>query len=435
MKCYFLLIFLFFPSLIWAQGSIDIASVSSNFISIINEDVDNQTIIALYGNNFDDLLFDSSYQIYLGTALGKNITGNNNEINVTFTYPENLTTSGIYYLKILQNNETIYESDIPIEIFNPYLETYENSHTKKYYKNKKFKKISKKNIGLNAHQTLASNDSTDTIYDSKLLNSNTKWVREHFSHELIMSNDQAAWVTRYDQILNNYKKNNLHVVAMLAYDLNNDYTYPSEGAYANFVRFVLKRYRNYVDVWEIWNEPDSTTYLKPNTIAEYLPLLKYASGLIRYYDPSALILNGGIADITNTDYINKLYHFGHDYFDAFNIHLYFCDEYQFNNNINAEREAIENMEKIIFHGKRNKPVWVTEIGCSTYHNKFNQNTQKNYLKKSINYLSTKKYLQNILLYTMRDRNLTDTYESKFGLMTENFINKKAWTWYRKIPKS
>lgn len=430
-----LIIFFFIPFLALSQENISIASVSSDFISVVSEIEQNSTTIAIYGDNFDNLIYNENYKIYLNNLLGENITGNDEEINATFYFSNADINNDLYYLKIIENDSIIFQSEIPITIFNPYREEYEKSNIKKYLKKVHNKKPSKKYIGLNVHQTQASILDTDQQYADKLSGSKTIWVREHFSHQLIMGSEQAAWITRYDKIMKQYHDSGQKVVGMLAYDLNQNYTDPSLIDFENFVRYTVKRYRNYVDVWEVWNEPDSPKYLKPSTVSEYKPLLKSAHGLIKYYDPDSIVLNGGVSNVSDLKFIDALYKRTHNYFDAFNIHLYYCDEYQFNRNINAQREALENLEKIIFKGKRNKKVWVTEIGCSTYNSKFNQNTQRDYLKKSVHYLAQKKYIQNILLYTMRDRDLSDAYEAKFGLLDLTFQDKKAWNWYRQLPKN
>lgn len=434
MKIKYILILLILPCLTRAADLPTISTVSSDFVSVISETEQNSTTIAIYGNNFSELIYNSNYHIYLGDIVGQNISGNSQEINATFNFTSADIQDDIHFLKITENDTIIFQSEIPITVFNPYKEEYQKSNVKKYLTKNHTKNPSKKYIGLNVHQTLASVEATDAQYQQKLSASHTVWVREHFSHQQIMGTDQAAWVTRYDKIMLQYRASGQKVVGMLAYDLNQNYTNPSPTDFENFVRYIVKRYRNYVDVWEVWNEPDTNKYLKPATVSTYKPLLKSAYGLIKYYDPDSIVLNGGIANITDLQFIDSLYRRTHDYFDAFNIHLYYCDEYQFNNNINALREDIENLEKIIFKKKRDKKVWITEIGCSTYNNHFNQNTQKDYLQKAVHYLSQKDYVQNILLYTLRDRDLADNYEAKFGLVDLNFYNKKAWAWYRQLPK-
>lgn len=436
-KAYFYLISSLFVLLVPVLGfgatTPEITSVSSDWLSVVKRSQENFSTIAIYGDNFSDLIFNDNVNIYLGDFQGLNVAGNNEAINATFYFDKNNAPDGTYYLSVKEGDDVIYQSDIPIRIFNPYGAKYQKPKLKKFFKNTKNKKVSKRTVGLNVHQTMAGDSANDPEYQDKLENSKTKWAREHFSHQLIMGSEQSGWVTRYDKIMQEYDNDNIRVVGMLAYDKNQNYTKPSIGAWKKYVRYTVRRYRNYVDVWEIWNEPDSDEYLNPNTISEYAPLLKSASKIIRHYDPNSKVLNGGIADISKVNYIDNLYEY-HKYFDALNIHLYYCGEYVLNGNNNAQREAMETLEETIFKGKRKKKVWITEIGCSLGATGVNQNTQRDYLRKSSSYLLKRGYVQNILLYTTRDRDLSDKYEAYFGLMDLDFQNRKAWKWYRKVPR-
>ncbi|MFA6027953.1 MAG: glycosyl hydrolase [Patescibacteria group bacterium] len=427
------LIILLFPVYALSAGTPVINSVSSDFISVIDRTEENSTTIAVYGDNFADLIFNDNTKIYLGDLEGQNITGNDEEINATFYFSGEIEDDD-YYLKILntETNEILYNSSIAIRIFNPYSEEYQNSNIKKFLKKSTSHKANKRRVGLNVHQAMAGENSNDAQYLEKLQNSETKWVREHFSHALIMGIDQKGWITRYDKIMEQYENENIRVVGMLAYDYDQDYTHPSLGAWKKYVRYVVRRYRNYVDVWELWNEPDSDTYLSPSDMNEYKPLLKYGYKLIKYYDPDSIVLNGGVSDITHLKFIDSLYRRGRNYFDALNIHLYYCDEFIANGNNNAQREDVENLEALLERRKNNKKIWVTEIGCSTGHKFANEKQQKSYLKKSIAYLLNKNEVQNILIYTARDRDLNDEYEANFGLFHLDFSNKKIWQWYRML---
>lgn len=434
MKKIILLILLLLPLSITAASDVNISSVSSDFLSVVQEKQDNNTTLAVYGSNFSDLIFDDQVNIYLGDIMGQDISGNSEAINVTFNLTKDGIDNGDYRLRIKNGDDIIFESDFKITVFNPYNQAYEKPKLKKFLNKSKNKKSTKRRVGLNVHQTMAATADEDDEYLDKLQNSNTKWVREHFSHELMFGDDQAGWVTRYDKIMKQYKDENIRVVGMLAYDKNQDYTNPSIGAWKDYVRYTVKRYRNYVDVWEVWNEPDSDDYLKPSDMNEYKPILKSGYRLIKYYDPNSKVLNGGVADITHLKFIDSLYRRGHKYFDALNIHLYYCQSYQLNGNNGLQQNEWQDLERVIFKKNRNKKVWITEIGCSTNTTKINQNTQRDYLKKSTKFLLNRGYVQVVMLYTLRDRDLADSYEAKFGMMDLDFNNKKVWKWYRRLPK-
>ena len=163
---------------------------------------------------------------------------------------------------------------------------------------------------------------------------------------------------------------------------------------------------------------------------EYKKILKSASRLVRHYDPNSTILNGGIANINHKKFIRSLYRRGNQYFDGLAVHLYYGDEYLTDGDLGVMRQEWDGFEKV---WKNRKKIWVTELGASLGTSGMNETTQRNYLKAASKYLLKQKRVRNILLYTLRDRNLSDIYEAKFGLVEEDFDNRLAWRWYRRLP--
>ncbi len=141
--------------------------------------------------------------------------------------------------------------------------------------------------------------------------------------------------------------------------------------YEAYMERLVLRYRDCIDHWEIWNEPDGMAghVLKRDatgkvTSVEFggdpdwmIELLKRSARVIRALDPYALICVGGfenksppLARLLEGVYARG----GRDYFDAVGIHTYgtplnqpwFCFLRQF----------------MVDHGDGHKPMWVTEYG-------------------------------------------------------------------------
>ena len=131
-----------------------------------------------------------------------------------------------------------------------------------------------------------------------------------------------------------------------------------------FVRAAAEHYKGRVVAWEVWNEPNLKYFwgAAPNA-AEYVKMLRVASEELRAVDPGTPICSGGLAG-ADSGFLEALYAAGaKDLFDIFAVHPYchpqppefFLDE------------ALGRMRRIMAsHGDAEKPIWITEIGWSTY---------------------------------------------------------------------
>lgn len=428
MKHFLTLSLVLLPSLVSAQT---IASVSTDFVSVAVAEP-YTTTIAITGTDLDELLF-NPVDVVLGPLTGAVVSGNDTAVNLSFTLDSSLLTEReASYPMVISADGSVVVTSADITVFNPFVGDYVEQHSQQFLNNIDHPhKRNKQTIGLNVHQTLGSDADHDALYVQRLADSNTVWVREHISYEEVMGSDSAAWLKRYDQTMLQYRDNGQRVVVMLAYGTGDD-VYQEPDSWKQFVRLMVKRYRNYVDVWEIWNEPDSDDYLSPHSNwRSYRHILKTGSEMVRQYDPDAIVLNGAISDITNTEFITQLYKHGKRYFDDLNVHLYYCLQ------SDALSPDLEQLQKVIAKYRQNEQIWVTEFGCSTGSAGVTNKEVRRYTKQVTNELLAFNSVGPILLYTMRDRTyLTDDpYEAYFGLMDEELVPKLVWRWYKLLPNN
>lgn len=73
------------------------------------------------------------------------------------------------------------------------------------------------------------------------------------------------------------------------------------AAWLQFVKATIERYRDKIDYWEVWNEPNHRNYwgAKPDG-SEYGKLLAETAKLIRELDPDSKIIGGSMAGIDPT---------------------------------------------------------------------------------------------------------------------------------------
>ncbi|EKD78224.1 MAG: carbohydrate-binding family 9 [uncultured bacterium] len=428
MKQLFIFSLLLFPSLASAQV---IDSVSTDFLSVATAEPYTATI-AVYGSDLDNLLF-NPVTVTLGPLTGTVTSGDDTGINLSFTIDSTLITEreSNEYLTITLANTPVVNSPTSIEIFNPFVGDYVSQASRQFVEQIDHPhKRNKQNIGLNVHWAQGSDETLDDLYSKRLEDSNTVWVREHISYEQVMGSDSAAWLKRYDEVMLRYRDSNKRVVVMLAYGTGDD-EFKEPDSWKNFVRLVVKRYRNYVDVWEIWNEPDSDNYLSPQSNwRTYRHILKVGSQMVRQYDTDAIVLNGAVSDLSNLEFTKQLYQHGKRYFDDFNVHLYYCTK------SDELTNDFEQLQQVIAKYRKGERIWITEFGCSTGTTGLNNKDVKKYIKQTTKTLLSYDNVGPILLYTMRDRTyLTDDpYEAYFGLMDENLSPKPVWRWYKLLSQ-
>lgn len=94
-------------------------------------------------------------------------------------------------------------------------------------------------------------------------------------------------------------------------------------AWENFARKVVKRYKNQIDYWEIWNEGNSVWFWGNDPDAsEYLELVKRTTNLINEIDPGSKIIGGNMARL-DLPFAEELFDIGiADYIDVFTFHPY-----------------------------------------------------------------------------------------------------------------
>ncbi|EKD79630.1 MAG: carbohydrate-binding family 9 [uncultured bacterium] len=427
MKHFPFAILLLFPALSSAQV---IDSLSTDFLSVATAEP-YTTTIAVYGSDLDYLLF-NPVTVTLGPLTGTVVSGDATGVNISFIIDSVLLTEReTSYPITVSNNAVVVANSSELTVFNPFVGEYVAQQSKQFLNTiSRPHKQTKQTIGLNVHQTLGSDADHDALYAKRLADSQTKWVREHISYEDVMGPDSSAWLKRYDQTFLQYRDNNQRVVAMLAYGTGYD-TFKEPDSWAAFVRLVVKRYRNYVDAWEIWNEPDSNSYLSPHSNwRTYRHILKTGSNIVRQYDTDAIVLNGAVSDLSNLAFTKQLYKHGKRYFDDFNVHLYYCTK--------ADELAgdFEKLQQVLSRYRKAERIWVTEFGCSTGTLGVTNHEVKRYTKQFTKTLLAYKNVGPILLYTIRDRTYltSDPYEAYFGLLDENLSPKPVWRWYKLLPQ-
>ena len=194
-----------------------------------------------------------------------------------------------------------------------------------------------------------------------------RFVRMDFLWADIEPKQNEFDFAKYDRIVETLTRYNIKILGLLEYTppwQNKRWNAPPDPAlYVKFATAVVKRYKDKVKYWEIWNEPDSPSYWSPqDDMKTYTVLLKTVYPALKKEDSTCKVLMGGLAD-TYSIRLKQIYkNGGKDYFDIVNIHP-FMDPLMPNaigKVRNAYRGVYKQMEA---SGDAHKEIWLTELGC------------------------------------------------------------------------
>lgn len=421
------------PSLSQAQTVPVITSISTDIVSLADP-FSSEVTFAIYGSDLGEVV-SGEQTVWLGDFSASVVSGNASAVTLIFTITPAQLPSGDYQLVVAEGDAVVYASEKIVPVVNIFSLIPDRRGVRVYLDNVPHKKLSKKRVGLNVHYALGSSSDEDNTLEARLRRSDTRWMREHFSHALIMGDDQAAWLKRYDKAMQFAVDNHIRVVGMLAYGpTDGDFSAPSKQEWQEFVDLVVNRYKNVVDVWEVWNEPDSADYLDPSRVNTYVHLLKQASVVIRRNDSEAIILGGALAS-PNTEWTRTIFEQAADSFDDLSVHIYECEDWLSNGNFDQLDDDWQAMEHEVGTFRTNIKFWVTELGCSMGSSGVGESEQRQAIKHLTNHLINYGNVEVTFLYTIRDRSFledSDPYEAYFGLLNTDFSPKLVWKWYRKI---
>ena len=139
-----------------------------------------------------------------------------------------------------------------------------------------------------------------------------RWAREGFIWSDIEPVAGKMQWEHYDQLVDTCEKYGITVLPVLAYstkwstvqppndvDSHNQRSeaMPRLDAWQNYVTQVVERYKDRIHHWEIWNEPNSTSFFKPvdrmQQAQDYARLLGAAHTVIKQADAQAQVIIGG----------------------------------------------------------------------------------------------------------------------------------------------
>jgi hypothetical protein len=139
---------------------------------------------------------------------------------------------------------------------------------------------------------------------------------------------------------------------------------PKDNArFASFMKQIVQRYKDRIDSWEIWNEPDNPAYWN-GTVEQFAALLQAGGQAVREADPHAKVVLGGLAWdlnflealLTNAAAMKTV--------DVVNLHNYY--ETWATEPIERLPDYVGRAHDLIHQYGFRHPIWMAEVGYSNF---------------------------------------------------------------------
>jgi len=186
-----------------------------------------------------------------------------------------------------------------------------------------------------------------------------KWSREEMLwHRIEPERGRFDWAY-YDRVVDTARRNGISIYGLITYWSNWTKPYTPEGIadYARYCHALVTHYKDRIQHWEVWNEPNIFFWAGPREM--YADLLKAAYSAIKEADPEAIVFGCSTAGI-DTAFIRQVMDAGAP-FDGLTIHPY--------RGRLAEEGFMKELRDVAALTARGggapKPVWITEMGWPT----------------------------------------------------------------------
>jgi 5-hydroxyisourate hydrolase-like protein (transthyretin family) len=187
------------------------------------------------------------------------------------------------------------------------------------------------------------------------------------------------------------------------------------NGWADYVYKTVSTYKNYVKVWEVWNEPDWNTGFAPDgqvgSVSKYVQWLKAAYPKIKQADPTCRVIGGSISVVQDNTltWLSKMYDNGaRTYMDVLSVHPYSNGSPlppAMTSGGKAFWRAQDARTIMVQRGDTDKLMWFTEIGWRTSGSGVvvTEAVQAQYIKDALTYAKTNwSWLETFILYSWQD---------------------------------
>jgi hypothetical protein len=267
-------------------------------------------------------------------------------------------------------------------------------------------------IGVSAH-------SFTTTEADLLEHVNVEWVRADVAE---LQNSYS-----FAEIVTNAKSRGIKILGILdIWTMNWNWNFTLTN-WEQAVTMNVARYKDDVDAWEIWNEPEYPS--NPITAERYFAMLRIAYSIIKEHAPNSKVLMGGGLHLNtgwdpwlgvDKTFAKRLSELGADqYADGISFHAY-----PWTNQV-ADWVWARYDESLTFYRtlfRSSLEAWITETGYPAQNQ--GETSQAEYLASAVSFFESRA-VNAVFWYELRDTFYSNPTPS-FGLLTETLNPRPAY---------
>ena len=275
------------------------------------------------------------------------------------------------------------------------------------------------------------------------------WTRFDFYRSGVETAQGVYNWSEWDYIINDATSKGIHVIAILDQwgvptwePYYRGFQIPDTAAgYSGFASAAASHYKGQIQLYELGNEENTSTFWPPSPNAStYTQLLIAGYNSIKAADPAAKVVSGGLApaggsNIDPTTYLQQMYANGaKGHFDYLGMHPYSQSD---SPDVASQSPSIATFNIVALlknllatEGDQSKQIMVTEVGWPTYSAGVTQTSQSAYITRIYAKIMHESYQYVALacIYDfVNDGTNTTSDEDNFGVLNQNYTPKPAYT--------
>ena len=219
--------------------------------------------------------------------------------------------------------------------------------------------------------------------------------------------------------------------------------------YARAVGWAARRWADKVAAWEIWNEPNSSSFFEGASPRQYKRLLCPAYRAVHQHDSTARVVFGGTM-YNDDDWIRRVYRAGaKGCFDVMATHPYLGPadappETADDGDIWTLRH-VRKVRSVMLDFHDRKPIWATEFGWSAHRNSGDEEpwergvsprTQGRYAVRALALFGRAyPYVRKAFWYNERAKATGDPQQDGYGMLRRDLTPKPVYWAFRDYFRS
>jgi len=173
-----------------------------------------------------------------------------------------------------------------------------------------------------------------------------------------------SFMSNYRTLIPAIKASGVNIIGLFWNSRWMSYSQSNQAEYGAFVTDAVSEFKEYIHVWEYWNEPNLSQFWSNKNPADATKYLKECYIRAKAVDPDCIVLGGSVAWTHSTarNFIQGMYDAGaRDYMDGFAHHPY-CYPYAPDAHPSNPYTDLPKIKSLMEQNGDYNNIWVTELG-------------------------------------------------------------------------